>query len=110
MYEKLTDDQQDELMMMAEVMLEDAKKSANDDTVRQVCFTMFDIHWLVTYWRDIDNLIEDSWTNYITPILGFGVGRVIEDMPCASNVTAQEILMNDGKIVEVEYVDEEDEE
>lgn len=108
MFEGLTEDQQDELEMMAEVMLEDAKKAINDDTVRQVCFTMFDVHWLVTYWRDIDNLIEDSWTNYIAPIIGFGIDTVIEDMPNATNVTARKCIMNDDSIVEFRYVTEDE--
>lgn len=111
MFEGLTEDQQDELAMMADVMLDDAKKAINDDTVRQVCFTMFDVHWLVTYWRNIDNLIEDSWTNHIVPIIGFGVDTVIEDMPNATNVTARKCLMNDDTIVEFRYVyDDEDSE
>jgi len=108
MFEGLTEDQQDELEMVAEAMLSEAKNALNDDTVRQVCFTMFNIHWLVTYWRNIDNLIEDSWTNYITPIIGFGVDTVIEDMPNATNVTARKCLMNDNTIVEFRYVDEDE--
>ena len=106
----LTDEQFDEVLMAAEAMIDDAKPSSNDDTIRQLCFTMHDCHWLATYWRTIDDLMDDSWTNYVTPIIGFGVGRVIEDMPCASNVTVSEILMNDGKVVEVVHVDEDEEE
>jgi hypothetical protein len=106
---KLTKDDYLKLQEKAEEVKINATSSSTDDAVRQHVFTMFDSHWLFTYFRTVDDLCEDTWSCVISRIEMLQVDLLTIDSPVCSNVLPRQILDNDGTKHNVQIVVENEE-
>ena len=97
---KLTKDDYLKLQEKAEEVKVNATSSATDDAVRQHVFTMFDSHWLFTYFRTVD----DTWSCVISRIEMIQVDLLTIDSPVCSNVLPRQILDKDGTKHNVQIV------
>ena len=105
---KLDKEQIAELEAEIVKVLPKAIASTNDDTVRQGVLTAFGINWLITWWRDIDDLIADKWHCRYYPIHQYVIDTVDIDDVCCTNMIACKI--KDGDVIRQLFVDEDEEE
>ena len=101
---KLTPADYQQLQEKAEEVKVNATSSATDDAVRQHVFTMFDSHWLFTYFRTVDDLCDDTWSCVISRIEMIQVDLLTIDSPVCSNVLPRQILDKDGTKHNVQIV------
>lgn len=106
---KLTPADYQQLQEKAEEVKVNATSSATDDAVRQHVYTMFDSHWLFTYFRTVDDLCDDTWSCVISRIEMIQVDLLTIDSPVCSNVLPRQILDKDGTKHNVQIVVEESE-
>lgn len=106
---KLTPADYQQLQEKAEEVKVNATSSATDDAVRQHVYTMFDSHWLFTYFRTVDDLCDDTWSCVISRIEMLQVDLLTIDSPVCSNVLPRQILDKDGTKHSVQVVVEESE-
>ena len=106
---KLTPEDYQQLQEKAEEVKVNATSSATDDAVRQHVYTMFDSHWLFTYFRTVDDLCDDTWSCVISRIEMIQVDLLTIDSPVCSNVLPRQILDKDGTKHNVQIVVEDSE-
>ena len=95
----ITQEQWDHIQYIARKSFMQSLACANDNSTRQVVYTAYNNMWQVTYWRDVDNLIADSWSMGIAALMKLVIDHTYFDMPIISNVTPMGVM--DSKTGEV---------
>lgn len=107
-FTELTKKQQTALFKFAARTHKTANKSSNDNTVQQAVATKYGKNWLFTYYRTIDNLINDNWSIGISGISSMVVDKVLAEYPQMSNVTPVVVQNGDEYFVNDDFVQSED--
>lgn len=85
--DKLTKKQKTTLAKLGARLHKTAIKSSNNDMVQQAVATKYGYNWVFTYYRTVDNLINDSWSIGISAISTMVVDKFLSEYPEVSNVT-----------------------